>query len=98
MTNYAGPLGPRSRSDKGIDHLREIFHPKGFNDKDIVALSGAHTVGKCNLDRSGFDGPWTEDMLSFDNQYFSEMLAKEYKLGESKKGNPQYEHESGTIM
>lgn len=37
-------------------------------------------------------------MLSFDNAYFAEMLEKEYKLGESKKGNPQYEHESGTIM
>ena len=45
---------------------------QGFNDKDIVALSGAHTVGKCNLDRSGFDGPWTEEPLKFDNTYFKE--------------------------
>ena len=38
--------------------------------EDIVALSGAHTVGECHLDRSGFDGPWTEEPLKFDNTYF----------------------------
>jgi len=26
-------------------HLRDIFYRMGFDDKDIVALSGAHTVG-----------------------------------------------------
>lgn len=85
--------------DKGLDHLREIFYPKGFDDKAIVALSGAHTVGSCHADRSGFDGKWTEDELRFDNSYFIEMLKKEYVLGEASPGNPQYEHaESGTIM
>jgi len=48
-------------ADKGIDHLRDIFYPKGFDDAAIVALSGAHTVGRCYLERSGFDGFWTED-------------------------------------
>jgi peroxiredoxin len=23
-----------------------------------VALSGAHNLGRCHADRSGFDGPW----------------------------------------
>jgi len=92
-------VGRLPDGDKGIDHLREIFHPKGFDDKDIVALSGAHTVGKCSPDRSGFDGPWTENMLTFDNSYFTEMISKKYKLGEASTGNPQYEDkESGTIM
>ena len=68
--------------DKGLDHLREIFYPKGFDDKDIVALSGAHTVGRCSVDRSGFDGQWTEDSLKFDNTYFKEMLSKQYVLGQ----------------
>ena len=26
-------------------HLRNIFHRMGFNDAEIVALSGAHTIG-----------------------------------------------------
>ena len=54
---------------------------QGFNDKDIVALSGAHTVGKCNLDRSGFDGPWTEEPLKFDNTYFKEREFVNFFLG-----------------
>jgi catalase (peroxidase I) len=35
-------VGRLPDGDKGVDHLREIFHPKGFTDRDIVALSGAH--------------------------------------------------------
>lgn len=46
-------VGRLPDGDKGSDHLRDIFYPKGFNDKDIVVLSGAHTVGRCHLDRSG---------------------------------------------
>jgi len=85
--------------DKGVDHLRAIFHPKGFSDRDIVALSGAHTVGKCHIERSGFDGQWTEDHLKFDNSYFKELLAKSYAEEKTEKGNPQCRHAaSGTIM
>ena len=32
-------------------------------DKEIVALSGAHTLGSCHRTRSGFDGPWTHNPL-----------------------------------
>ena len=41
------------------DHIRTIFHRMGFNDREIVALIGAHTLGSCHKDRSGYDGPWT---------------------------------------
>jgi catalase (peroxidase I) len=92
-------VGRLPDGDKGVDHLREIFHPKGFSDKEIVALSGAHTVGKCHLDRSGFDGEWTEDHLTFDNSYFKEMLAKEYEEETTEKGCPQHRNkETGTMM
>ena len=32
--------------------------------------SGAHTLGRCHLVRSGFDGKWTANPLVFDNSYF----------------------------
>ena len=54
----------------------DIFYPKGFTDKDIVALSGAHTVGACHPERSGFEGTWTDDKLKFDNSYFKDLLNK----------------------
>ncbi len=40
---------------------------RGMTDAEIVALSGAHTLGRCHPERSGFEGPWTENPLVFDN-------------------------------
>ncbi len=40
-------------------HIRDIFYRMGFNDREIVALIGAHTLGACHADRSGYVGPWT---------------------------------------
>lgn len=30
--------------NSGVDHLRDVFGRMGLNDKDIVALSGGHTL------------------------------------------------------
>lgn len=62
---------------QGSKHLRDIFYRMGLSDKDIVALSGAHTLGKAHSERSGFDGAWTEEPLKFDNSYFVELLKGE---------------------
>ncbi|KAK6922571.1 hem peroxidase [Dillenia turbinata] len=59
---------------KGVQHLKDIFYRMGLSDKDIVALSGGHTLGKAHNERSGFDGPWTKDPMKFDNTYFKELL------------------------
>lgn len=43
-------LPPRGRlpdATKTSDHLRFIFYRMGFNDQEIVALSGAHNLGRC---------------------------------------------------
>ncbi|GER50254.1 ascorbate peroxidase [Striga asiatica] len=62
---------------KGVPHLREVFYRMGVSDKDIVALSGGHTLGRAHPERSGFDGPWTAEPLKFDNSYFKELLKGE---------------------
>ncbi|KAH9694709.1 L-ascorbate peroxidase 3 [Citrus sinensis] len=59
---------------RGAPHLRDIFYRMGLSDKDIVALSGGHTLGRAHPERSGFDGPWTREPLKFDNSYFVELL------------------------
>jgi len=91
-------VGRLPDGDKGVDHLREIFVPKGFSDKDIVALSGAHTVGQCHADFSGFDGPWTANKFTFDNTYFKNMLTKKYTAETTANGCPQNREADGTIM
>ncbi|PRQ22604.1 putative L-ascorbate peroxidase [Rosa chinensis] len=54
---------------KGAAHMRDIFYRMGLSDKDIVALSRALTTCSfcVNLLWSGFDGPWTQEPLKFDN-------------------------------
>ena len=52
------PDGRLPDADKGsfantAQHIREIFYRMGFTDPEIVALLGAHAVGRCHTDRSG---------------------------------------------
>ncbi|KAL1554441.1 L-ascorbate peroxidase 3 [Salvia divinorum] len=64
-------------ANKGVPHLKEVFYRMGLSDKDIVALSGGHTLGRAHPERSGFDGAWTKEPLKFDNSYFQELLKGE---------------------
>nr|GEY57785.1 probable L-ascorbate peroxidase 6, chloroplastic isoform X2 [Tanacetum cinerariifolium] len=85
---YGGDAGPPSPAD----HLRAVFYRMGLSDKDIVALSGAHTLGRSRPERSGWgkpetkytkEGPgapggqsWTVKWLCFDNSYFKDIKEK----------------------
>merc|ERR1712072_269887 len=70
----------------------------GFNDQEIVALSGAHTLGRCHLVRSGYDGPWTQNTLKFDNAFFKNLMFKEWRKRDW-DGPMQYEDvETGELM
>lgn len=68
------PPGRLPDPTKRMSHLREVFHRMGLDDKDIVLLSAAHTLGSGHGDRSGYEGAWTKDPLKFDNSYFVEIL------------------------
>ena len=46
------PHGRLPDGAQGSDHLRFIFNRMGFSDQEIVALSGAHNLGRCHSDRS----------------------------------------------
>ncbi|KAI5248155.1 cytochrome c peroxidase-like protein [Aureobasidium subglaciale] len=75
-------LPPRGRlpdGAQGADHIRFIFYRMGFNDQEIVALSGAHNLGRMHKDRSGFHGPWVPNPTRFNNTYFKIMTDYEWK-------------------
>jgi cytochrome c peroxidase len=40
--------GPKGADESDAEHLRKIFYRMGFDDQEIVALSGAHALGRCH--------------------------------------------------
>jgi catalase (peroxidase I) len=84
-------------ASQGAEHLRDVFYRMGFDDRGIVALSGAHTLGRCHKTRSGYDGPWTKDPLKFDNSYFVNLMTLEWTPRQW-EGPMQYEDPSKQYM
>ena len=82
----AVPDGRLPDAKQGYSHLRDIFYKMGFDDQDIVALSGAHALGMCHGDRSGFIGPWTTTPLSMDNAYFKNLVDMKWKKTKQANG------------
>ena len=56
-------------------YLRSVFARSGFSDLELVALAGAHTIGKASAETSGYTGSWTDHPFKFDNAYFVELLS-----------------------
>ncbi|KAF5714847.1 heme-binding peroxidase [Fusarium mundagurra] len=74
-------LPPRGRlpdAAQGANHIRDIFYRMGFNDREIVALSGAHSLGRCHTENSGFEGKWVNNPTRFSNQYFRLLLSEKW--------------------
>jgi cytochrome c peroxidase len=77
--SFCTPDGRLPDASKTQDHLRDIFYRMGFNDQEIVALSGAHALGRCHTDRSGYDGPWTFSPTVVTNDYYKLLLNEKWQ-------------------
>ncbi len=84
------PRGRLPDGAQGADHLRHVFYRMGFDDREIVALSGAHNLGRCHADRSGFEGKWVNNPTRFSNQYFKLLLANDWKKTRLPSGVEQF--------
>ncbi|KAJ6498927.1 heme peroxidase [Mycena sanguinolenta] len=78
FAEHATPDGRLPDASQGAAHLRAIFGRMGFNDQEIVALSGAHALGRCHADRSGFVGPWTFSPTTLTNDYFKLLFTESW--------------------
>jgi peroxiredoxin len=84
------PRGRLPDSAKGAAHLRQMFYRMGFDDREIVALSGAHNLGRCHANHSGFSGAWVNNPTRFSNQYFRLMASLEWKRKTLENGVTQF--------
>ncbi|KAF7357697.1 Peroxidase [Mycena venus] len=78
FAEHVTPDGRLPDASQGAAHLRAIFGRMGFNDQEIVALSGAHALGRCHADRSGFVGPWTFSPTTLTNDYFKLLFSESW--------------------
>eukprot|EP00741_Cyanophora_paradoxa_P013390 tig00020685_g12929.t1 len=92
------PDGRLPDASKEQSHVRQIFYRMGFNDREIVALLGAHSLGRCHVENSGYTGPWTRAPTTFSNEYYKELLKQKWQ--KKKWGGPlQYEDKAtGDLM
>lgn len=95
--SFCTPDGRLPDASKGQDHIRAIFGRMGFDDREMVALSGAHALGRCHPDRSGFDGPWDFSPTVMTNEYFV-LLMNEKWSWRKWNGPKQYSDESSKTL
>lgn len=88
------PDGRLPDASKAAPHVRDVFYRMGFNDQEIVALIGAHAVGKCHTDRSGYDGPWTRSPTTFSNAFFTVLKDEKWQVRDW-KGPKQFQNAGG---
>jgi cytochrome c peroxidase len=69
----------------------------GFNDQEIVALAGAHALGRCHADASGYVGPWTPTPTTFNNLYFSLLVNLKWEPNVVNE-HAQFKDPSGKLM
>ncbi|KAI0159400.1 peroxidase [Pestalotiopsis sp. NC0098] len=91
------PDGRLPDAAQGTKHLRDIFYRMGFNDQEIVALAGAHALGRCHTDRSGFDGPWTFSPTVMTNDYYTLLLSEKWNVRKW-DGPKQFQDKGKTLM
>ena len=94
------PEADAGRPEATAASLRQVFGRMGFDDREIVALSGAHALGRCHAENSGYVGPWQGAPTIFSNVYFK-LLAKqtkaEYWTPDDRYSKLQYRDKSGTL-
>ncbi len=88
-------------AEKSHDHTTEVFQDRlGFTQEEIVALMGAHTLGRADPDASGYDGAWVNRADVFDNQFFSDIINRPWRRQTNAAGDKHswVEPRLGTIM
>lgn len=85
-------------AENGADYVRNFFSRFGFTDQEVVALIGAHALGKTHMKNSGYEGPWGAATNTFSNEFYVNLLNEQWKAEKTEAGNTQYNSPSGFMM
>lgn len=59
----------------------------GMTPRQMVAVLGAHTLGRCQAQNSGFEGGWTAFQSSFSNTFFTTLAGVQWSNKDSPTGS-----------
>lgn len=96
------PTGRLASPSMTLEELRANFERMGFNDKEMVVLSGGHTLGEAHRFISQHEGQWTKNNRLFTNDYFKNLLNETWtETTISNRGNRvsrQFRNADNTLM
>lgn len=99
--NKVPPMGRLPIATEDWSHIQEVFYNRlGFNAQETVALiGGGHGIGGCHSRYSGFNGIWTRNPFSWDNDFFKVLLEENWSLGVvPETGIEQYYNDDKSLM
>ncbi|SCU87572.1 LADA_0E04808g1_1 [Lachancea dasiensis] len=79
-------------------YVRNFYKRMNFEDREVVALLGAHSLGKTHYENSGFEGPWGAATNVFSNEYFNNLINEKWEFVKNEAGNMQYNSDKGFMM
>lgn len=86
----APPNGRLPDAARDAPYVRDLFKRMGMTERETVALIGAHCLGACHPDRSGYLGPWTFLPTYFSNDFYKLLLDEKWQW-KKWDGPKQYE-------
>ncbi|ODQ82795.1 hypothetical protein BABINDRAFT_29825 [Babjeviella inositovora NRRL Y-12698] len=84
------PNGKLPDASRDAPYVRNLFARMGMTERETVALIGAHCLGGCHADRSGYKGPWTFSPTVFTNDFYKLILEDKWQV-KKWDGPKQYE-------
>eukprot|EP01065_Artemidia_motanka_P013305 TRINITY_DN1733_c2_g1_i1.p1 TRINITY_DN1733_c2_g1~~TRINITY_DN1733_c2_g1_i1.p1 ORF type:complete len:1507 (+),score=501.08 TRINITY_DN1733_c2_g1_i1:59-4579(+) len=100
----AADLGRLPAAEGGYAHVMAMMSERlGLTEEDVVALIGAHTLGRMRGNVSGYPGradqewaTWSSTPAVFDNSYYVELLGGDWRPQQSDDLARHYFYEAGT--
>lgn len=84
-------MGRLPKHTLGMEHITQVFETRmGFTKSEVVALMGAHTIGRAHKNASGFNMAWDSTPTRFDNKYYQGLLKEEWARAVVKQSGKKF--------